>query len=187
MRKVFFLAAALSIMISQTGCFGAFGLTKEVYNWNNNISNDRIVKTLFFYVLNIIPVYGIAGFLDIFFFNVIEHWTGSNPMTMEEGEYEEQLITYEGQEFKVRATKNQMALSKMEDGKVVDMGVLKYDVSNQSWNLEKNGEVAELIKIEGQDLKFNTANGVERIDISNVDCIALKENYLDSNQALASK
>ena len=79
------MAAAISIMISQTGCFGGFELTKKVWEFNDNTFENKFLKTLFFYVLNIVPVYGIAGFLDVVIFNLIEFWSGSNPIAMEEG------------------------------------------------------------------------------------------------------
>ena len=33
-----------------------------------------------FVIFAIVPVYGIAGFVDIWVFNLIEFWTGSNPL-----------------------------------------------------------------------------------------------------------
>ncbi len=89
MRKLLFTAVAASIMITQTGCFGSFTLVKKVYEFNDGASDNKFVKTLLFYVLNIVPVYGIAGFLDLIIFNLLEFWTGSNPIAMNEGEFEE--------------------------------------------------------------------------------------------------
>lgn len=77
---------------STANCFGKFALVRKVYQFNDSINAgggliNRFVKTLVFYVLNFIPVYGIAGFVDFVILNLIEFWTGSNPLAL--GEFDE--------------------------------------------------------------------------------------------------
>jgi len=65
-----------------SGCFGKFALTQKVYKWNNSLGN-KFVKTLVFWAFCIIPVYEVVvGFLDPVIFNLIEFWSGSNPLAM---------------------------------------------------------------------------------------------------------
>lgn len=144
MKKVFFLAAAASIMISQTGCFGSFALVRKLYEFNDSASDNKVVKTLLFYVLNIIPVYGIAGFLDVVIFNLIEFWSGSNPIAMKAGEVEEQLITMKGEVYKVTASKNKMEFEKAENGDFVSMGSMIFNEEDKSWNFAKDGKIEKL-------------------------------------------
>tara|TARA_R110002072_G_scaffold214159_9_gene371291 strand:+ start:170 stop:727 length:558 start_codon:yes stop_codon:yes gene_type:complete len=185
MRKVFFLAAGLSLMITQTGCFGSFELVKKVYEVNDGISNNKFIKSLIFWIGGF--VYGIAGFLDAVIFNLIEFWTGSNPIAMEEGQYEEQLLTFKGETYKIVATKNQMTFLKLQDGSSIDLGSLKFDASNSSWNFEKDNQIVELIRVEEDILKYSTEDGVKIANVSELDCIVINENWISTSFAFASK
>lgn len=170
MRKFFIVAAAASIMITQTGCFGSFALVKKIYEFNDGISDNKVVKTLFFYLLNIIPVYGIASFLDIIIFNLVEFWSGSNPISMNEGEVEEQLMTIKGDTYKVTATKNKMSFEKVDGDLLVDMGSLVYSPEKRNWSMEKNGESQELITINDDNTaNFNTLAGFQTFSIKDVE------------------
>ncbi|MCX7997713.1 MAG: DUF3332 domain-containing protein [Leptospiraceae bacterium] len=83
----------LGVLLGSTSnCFGKFSLVRKVYQFNDSINAgsgliNRFVKTLVFYVLNFIPVYGIAGLVDVVILNLIEFWTGSNPLAL--GEFDE--------------------------------------------------------------------------------------------------
>jgi len=68
------------LMISTVGCYGSFELTKKVYKWNGTIG-DKWINEVAFLGLNIVPVYGIAAFIDALILNSIEFWTGKNPVT----------------------------------------------------------------------------------------------------------
>jgi len=71
---------ALLAMTTQVGCFGSFGLTKKVYQFNDSISDSMIVKEVLFLAMVIVPVYGLATLGDAIIFNLIEFITGSNPI-----------------------------------------------------------------------------------------------------------
>lgn len=71
---------AAFLPVTATGCFGGFELTKKVYKLNEDVSPDKWVQEVFFLVLVIVPIYGIASFLDAILFNSIEFWTGNNPV-----------------------------------------------------------------------------------------------------------
>lgn len=62
--------------------------------------------------MNLIPLYPVVVFVDAVILNLIEFWTGENPIAMQEGEVQEQLITYNGADYKVTATKNQFQFEK---------------------------------------------------------------------------
>ena len=181
------MAAAISIMISQTGCFGGFELTKKVWEFNDNTFENKFLKTLFFYVLNIVPVYGIAGFLDVVIFNLIEFWSGSNPIAMEEGQIEEQYAKIKGEDYKITATKNKLSFQKVNGNDLVDMGEMVFCEEDLKWSFVKDGVSQDLITIntESNSVDYNTAQGIESVDLSNMDCIAL--NTKDNTAAFAMK
>ena len=101
------LIATMTLM--SVGCYGSFNLTKKVYNWNGSLGNKWVVE-LVFLAAYVVPVYGIAGFIDAVILNSIEFWTGSNPVaanvSSEDGtnvtfnkEKNEMTISYAGKTF----------------------------------------------------------------------------------------
>jgi hypothetical protein len=68
------------MMASVGGCYGSFELVKKVHKFNGKLGN-KFVNELGFLVMNIIPVYGVAAFIDAVVLNSIEFWTGRNPST----------------------------------------------------------------------------------------------------------
>jgi hypothetical protein len=66
---------ALLALPPVAGCYGSFGLTKKIYGWNGTFSNI-VVKEIIFLALVIIPVYGLAIFVDAVILNILEFLTG---------------------------------------------------------------------------------------------------------------
>lgn len=79
-RRTAVLGLVAAGLVTTSGCFGSFQLTRKLYNWNANVSQDKFVRELVFLGLYIVPVYGIAGFADLVFANSVEFWTGTNPV-----------------------------------------------------------------------------------------------------------
>ncbi|KAA3648894.1 MAG: DUF3332 domain-containing protein [Bacteroidetes bacterium] len=175
MKKILFTAVAASIMITQTGCFGSFELTRKVWEFNESTFENKFLKTLMFYVMNIIPVYGVAGFLDTVIFNLIEFWSGSNPIAMAEGEIEVQYAKMDGENYKITATKNKMVFQQLKDGALIDQGEMVFSEEESTWNFVKNGESHNLItvNIESNTVDYNIGTSTQTVDLSNLDCIAL--------------
>ena len=61
------------------GCFGKFQLTRKVYDINQSI-DEKYVRSAATWIFVIVPVYGVAALLDLIVFNVIEFWSGENPV-----------------------------------------------------------------------------------------------------------
>jgi hypothetical protein len=96
------------------GSFSAFNNLKD---WNQSVSDSRFVNNLIFWGLNIIPVYGLYFFGDAIIFNVIEFWSGSNPIAMQDGDSEIQIVERDGNTFEMIATKNRMEITVLEGPK----------------------------------------------------------------------
>ena len=76
--KVVALALVVSVgIVFSAGCFGKFQLTRSLYEVNRSVQ-DKYLRSVVTWVL-IIP-YGITGFLDFAVFNLIEFWSGENPV-----------------------------------------------------------------------------------------------------------
>jgi len=66
----------LAVAPMATGCYGRFQLTRAVYRFNGDVTNDKLARSILFWVFVIIPVYQIAAIGDVLIFNLIEFWTG---------------------------------------------------------------------------------------------------------------
>lgn len=81
MKKIFLTAALAALLCSSmTSCMGKFALTKNVYSWNQQVSN-KFINELVFFAFWLVPVYEVCGLADLLVLNSIEFWSGDNPMT----------------------------------------------------------------------------------------------------------
>lgn len=64
---------------SLTGCMGQMATTGLVSKFNLEIVDNRYAREGMFLLLS--PVYGLTGTVDLFIFNAIEFWTGTNPIS----------------------------------------------------------------------------------------------------------
>ena len=157
MRKIILMFLLVSVMtMSMVGCFGNFSLTKQVYDFNRNIDN-AFVRSILMWVMFIVPVYPIATWIDVVILNLIEFWTGDNPIAMNEGESQTQFIAHEGIEYEVIATKNRFDIT--EVGNPENAFALVFDVDDNSWNLHKAGQALKITQQDGDELKLFNFDG----------------------------
>jgi hypothetical protein len=81
-RRGIALTLTAVVVLSTSGCFGSFNLTRKLYGFNKDVSKDKFVRELVFLGLNIVPIYGVAGAIDVLVANTVEFWTGENPISM---------------------------------------------------------------------------------------------------------
>ena len=160
-----------SLLITQTGCFGTFALTRNLYNWNDGVSDNKYVKSLVTWLLIIVPVYGVAGFIDFVILNLIEFWTGSNPVSMNEGDYEMQMATIKGEAFKIEATKDTFTTTQLTGAKAGEVRVMKFDRCDNTWKYtdSKVKDVAVMTFVDGDadNIRVYTNNG--SVDLTTTD------------------
>jgi len=160
MKNVVAYSLAFCFIITQTSCFGSFELTKKIYDWNDGIHSDKFVKSLFMWLLMIIPVYQVGAALDLIIFNLIEFWSGTNPVAMSEGDIEQESIIINGNEYLVTATKNQFRFEKVNGDSTEEIGVLRFVENDKKWLYEKDGELTEVAKInEDFSITYYTEQG----------------------------
>lgn len=81
MKKLFLTAALAALLCSSmTSCMGKFALTRNLYAWNQQVSN-KFVNEIVFVAFWILPVYEVCSIADLFVLNTIEFWSGDNPMS----------------------------------------------------------------------------------------------------------
>ena len=84
-KGVAFAVLCLTVVpMTSAGCFGRFALTRKIYSFNRDLSQDRWVRWFGFLVMTVFPVYLAGGVVDLVFANSIEFWGGSNPFASAE-------------------------------------------------------------------------------------------------------
>lgn len=71
------LAMALSLSVLSAGCYGKFQLTRMIYDLNRSVE-DKYVRSAVTWAL-LLP-YAFSTFIDFAVFNIVEFWTGENPL-----------------------------------------------------------------------------------------------------------
>lgn len=137
--KSFLLGVVLlSVTLLQSGCFGSFQLTNNLYDWNMGINSDA-GKEVIFLAFVIIPVYGVTLFIDAVILNTIEYWSGDSPMSMNEGDMETQIVKNGGNTYQITATKNKFHVEQLDGEKAGQNYDLVYNETEAAWYIEANG------------------------------------------------
>jgi hypothetical protein len=161
LKIVSLVLIVLMVSVSMTGCYGKFQLTKKLYAWNGQVG-DKFVNSIVMWILYFVPVYGIAGFLDVAVLNVIEFWTGTNPVALGPGDSETQVVTLDGKNYEITATQNRFEIKDLstESNNPV---ALVYDEELKAWFVEsaENGrmKIAQIDENHSQLLHLIDPNG----------------------------
>src|SRR5690606_18162245 len=147
MRKVL-VCALLCMSFLFTSCLGSFSAWNNLRDWNEDATDNKFVNNAIFWGLNIIPVYGLFYLGDVVIFNLIEFWSGDNPIGMNEGEVQEQIVEKNGIQYALTATKNQMKIKVLSGEREGNELTLVYEPADKSWNAVKDGEKIKLTSYE---------------------------------------
>ncbi len=126
------MLAILTISLTQTGCFGTFALTRKTYEFHDGITESKFLKSLLYWIPGGL-VYGVTLFLDSVIFNLIEFWSGTNPVSMNEGDHEIQLTTIDGVEYRIEATKDTFTTTQLTGDRTGEVRIMRFDRSDLTW------------------------------------------------------
>ncbi len=147
--KKFTTCLLLSAAILFSSCLGSFKAFNNLKDWNQGATDSKFLDNLIFWGLNIVPVYGLFFLGDVLIFNVIEFWSGSNPIAMKPGESETQMVEHDGNTFKMVATQNRIQITVVKGPKEGKKLELFYKPDEKSWNaIRPNGEIIKLSSFE---------------------------------------
>lgn len=76
MRRSLAAIALASLLVTQSSCFGSFGLTVAGWKFNRDVSSSKWVQELVYLGMLIIPVYEVFFVVDFLVLNTFEFWTG---------------------------------------------------------------------------------------------------------------
>ncbi len=180
-----------TLLVSQASCVGTFGLFNKLAEWNNNLSN-KFINELVYIALHIIPVYSIALFIDYLIINTIEFWTGSNPLAMNEGDVEQQMVKgKDGNDYLITATKNKFEIKGIQTN---DVAELVYNPVAMSWTAIADGEATTLMegltnsdgKLTGE-VSLNVNGSAINYDLNSGNVAQLEAEVSDAVNSLAVK
>ena len=146
------------VMVLFSGCYGNFTLTRKIYNWNGTVG-DKYVQSAVGWGLLVIPVYVSALFVDSAALNLIEFWTGENPLTMNVGDIDSQIITTDNGNYELIATKNRFDLVAVDGENVGDYISFLYSPENEEWTLENDGNSQVIVKLHGKTVELVYPSG----------------------------
>ncbi len=185
LRKGALMCALGAITLTQTSCMGSFKLITGLYSWNETATDSKFVNQLLFWALGGIGVYGLAGFVDLFILNLVEFWTGSNPIAMAPGEVEEQKIMKNNVEYTLRATQNKFEILGPNDAQNLTM---IYTPDNQTWNIERDGVLQPVAQnLENNKVKMFFPNGESVVYTNSQDGFAMMQGAVSNYDNLALK
>ena len=137
MKKLTVIALLCATTLLTSSCIGSFGLFNKMVRWEGQITNSKVANEIIFVLLT--PVNAVCGVADFFVINAIEFWSGSNPISKNEGKTQN-VLGEDGKLYAVKTIKNGYEVTS-PDGKKV-----KYihDAKTNSWSLVQNGKQTEI-------------------------------------------
>jgi hypothetical protein len=147
----------LTLGYGSTGCFGSFALVHKLYDFNKSFGN-KFVQTIVFWVFCIIPVYEVASLGDAVILNLIEFWTGSNPLAMKDGDTQQRVVEAEGK----RTT-----LTFEDHGRTVRIHVESLTgAPPQDFTFRGDDDGAVVVDGQGQLLSQSRVNAAGQVEVS---------------------
>lgn len=138
LRLVAAIAVTAFLPMATTGCFGKFQLTKKVYRYNKRVDPDQWVQWFVFIIMNVVPIYGIAIWIDALFANSVEFWTGTNPITASAAP----RVTY--------GPHGEVAVARLVGSGVVDLTITEADGRVHALRLVAEGDSVSALDADGE-------------------------------------
>ncbi len=147
---------AVMLTVGVAGCFGNFAATRKVYDFNQNFGG-KWENQILFWVMNFVPIYGVAGALDIYILNTIEFWTGSNPIAMGAGEEVIKYASQDGKDYKITIRQNEVIMEDLANpGQELD---LSFKPMEQSWYLQTEAGAFKIATVKDGEADFFLPSG----------------------------
>lgn len=163
---------------------GKFALIKSIYSWNEKATDNKFINNALFWILNIVPVYGAAAFVDAVILNLIEFWTGSNPMAMTEGQrIEKRMDDGQGHTFLAIASPNRMEIR--FDNLPQNNFAIQFQPQQKAWILETESKSICLAKqLSSGKMTVLHPDGICYVVDSSMDLKSLLEMATETSVAL---
>ncbi|MES2558746.1 MAG: DUF3332 family protein [Bacteroidota bacterium] len=137
----------LGIGTLNTGCMGSWAITKKVYKWNEHATGNKFVDNGIFYLL-CWWFYPLTTFVDFALLNLIEFWSGSNPLAMAPGHMEKGIVkAKDGNTYEMTVTQNRYEMVALTGASKGQKTTIFFTPATQTWSVDKNNEIHPLATI----------------------------------------
>lgn len=138
----------LSATILLSSCMGNFTLTKKLYKWNGRATGNKFVNNLIFWVLS--EIYAVTLFIDSAILNLIQFWTGTNPMAFSPDFEGTDRLAYLGKIYELEKSSDKLTIRELE-GEVVFAMVKAPD---NTWHAINGDQQIPMFKEDGETVTF---------------------------------
>ena len=162
MKSICWILIGCLLSLTTTGCYGRFALTRTIYRINGSIG-DKWLNSICTWIFIIVPLYQVCGLVDFFLLNVIQFWTGRNPIAMGPDDRDTQLVFQDGHMYEITATQNRFDITEFNDSGQNRTAGLMYDPEMKTWYAESPGtgkiRMAQMEPEGGGLMRFFKPNG----------------------------
>lgn len=138
----------LSATFLFSSCMGNFALTKKLYKWNEGATGNKFVNNLIFWVLS--EVYGLTLFIDAVILNLIQFWSGSNPMAFAPDFEGTDRLAYMGKIYELEKSSDKLTIRELEGDVVFAM----VKAADHTWHAIDGNKQIPMFKEEGDIVTF---------------------------------
>lgn len=197
-RSILMAGLLTTTALANTACFGSFPLTRKVYGFNKGVSNDKFVRELVFLAIGVlVPVYSVAGLIDVVILNSMEFWTGKETKISSVPETKVKTLTRGDvtitQTLTTAATGRTMVLEEMVQGNVRSRTVMHQapgatTVTSETTFADGRVEKKSLTLDEAGALTISSSGGMTRtLSASEADALTSRVQQLQQTGVAASR
>ncbi|MBN1600608.1 MAG: DUF3332 family protein [Chitinispirillaceae bacterium] len=143
LRKALIMLVCSLFTLTSTGCYGSFSLTKKIYKWNGSVG-EKFAQSGIMWLFVILPVYQFCGFIDFVVLNLIEFWTGSNPLALNSDTTTRQTFNNGDKSYEVEIGKGALCITETAGPDVGKSVTVSFDAKTASWHLS-DGTTSKVI------------------------------------------
>jgi hypothetical protein len=151
MSKYVKVIALVVVLLFSAGmllnCYGSYTAFTKIKSWNGTLGNKWLVSIVHA-ILWILPVYEICLFVDIVILNVVEFYTGSNPLAMAPGEKEIQIVKQNGESYEITATINRFDIKQLTGDNTGRTASVVYEPETKAWFIESLNAREQIIQVD---------------------------------------
>ena len=142
------------------GCYGQFPLTRTLYRYNGRIHDSGFVQSVVMWILGFFWIYSGAILIDLVVFNLVEFWTGENPMVVKSFE------DSEGNRVTMTPSEDgsEVRLDRIREGEIVETrNVVKHEGGRFEVKNEDGAVLGNITRKESGDLELSKAGETEKV------------------------
>ncbi len=183
MKKISIYSIAflmLGIGTLNSGCMGSWGLTSKIYKWNDGATGNKFIDNLLFWILGFVYFFTIS--IDFAIFNLLEFWTGSNPLAMNEGDIETAIVkAKDGNQYQMTVTKNRYEAVALTGEHKGEKSALSYNPATKTWSMEKGATVTPFATIHPELNKVEVFGPDGEVKMLDMAAIATQSMFANHN------